>query len=702
MTKKIYASHTRSAHAPGQAPEGLDTSCGYRGLSLRLSADGAPASLDVKGRSVDVLCATETPVRVFDYERWEAIDEVLLMSGLQMPDSRQVVLLDSHYRGQTDSVIGSTRQLKVAGTELLGRAFFASADEGVKAFEKVREGHLTDFSIGYNVSQATWVPDGENAVINGRSFKGPIKVVTSWKIRELSICPIGADELAKARAATPAPKIKEIAMNKQMRAFLERQGLSTNATEEEAVRFLDDLNARGAVVSPVTPTTTAAAPPAGVDADQVRTEAIGAERNRVREIDAMCKRFDCDALADTMVAEGITVDAARAKVMDHLDNKSKDTPEVVGGFRVTMGADERDKFRAAGSDALLIRAGHNFGETKAAAGASELAGYTMREMARHSLVLSGQNVPSNPMEMLGRALTSSDLPLILGNTSDRSLQLGFDTAGETWQEWCATGSVSDFKTHKTGRLSETQDLEEIADGAPYKPGSVQEFFESYAISTYGRVFSITRQTLMNDDLGALTAIPMRHGEAAARKIGDIAYAVLTANSAMGDGTALFHANHANLAGTSAAVGVAPMNAAVLAMKTQKDIAGKRRLNIRPNFFIAPAAVEGNAEVFFRSGNFADANTIATDSSLAATRVNPYGGNYITRVYDPRLDDVSATAWYLAGPQGKTVTVFFLNGIQRPYLEVQNGWSVDGIEHKVRIDAGAKALDWRGLFKNAGA
>ena len=87
---------------------------------------------------------------------------------------------------------------------------------------------------------------------------------------------------------------------------------------------------------------------------------------------------------------------------------------------------------------------------------------------------------------------------------------------------------------------------------------------------------------------------------------------------------------------------------------------------------------------------------------AATRNNPYAGTYFTRVYEARLDDDSATAYYFAAAKGKTVKVFFLNGIQTPFMETKAGWTVDGVEYKVRIDAGAKAMDWKGLVKNAGA
>jgi len=139
------------------------------------------------------------------------------------------------------------------------------------------------------------------------------------------------------------------------------------------------------------------------------------------------------------------------------------------------------------------------------------------------------------------------------------------------------------------------------------------------------------------------------------------------------------------------------------MGTQKDIKGKRRLNIPAQFFVAPKALEGKAEIFFRSGNFSDSNTVATDSSLASTRVNPYAGTYFTRVYEPRLDDDSVTAFYVMGPKGKTVKVVFLNGQKGPILEMtQPGFTVEGFEYAVVIDVGAYASDYRGMQRNEGA
>jgi hypothetical protein len=172
---------------------------------------------------------------------------------------------------------------------------------------------------------------------------------------------------------------------------------------------------------------------------------------------------------------------------------------------------------------------------------------------------------------------------------------------------------------------------------------------------------------------------------------------------MGDSIALFHASHGNFVdnGSGAVPGQATIAAMILAMKMQQDLQGLRRLNIQPEFVIMPVALEGAAEVFFQTMQFSDHSTVATDSSFASTRKNIYSGSYFTRVYEPRLDDDDAAAWYGAGPKGKTVVAFFLNGVETPYLEQRQGWSVDGTEYKVRIEVGAKAVDWKALYFNDG-
>jgi hypothetical protein len=338
-----------------------------------------------------------------------------------------------------------------------------------------------------------------------------------------------------------------------------------------------------------------------------------------------------------------------------------------------------------------------------APGADDLRGFSLRELARECLRSAGENPNGTAREMVGRALVTGDLPYIMANVANKSLAMGWETAPETWSTWCGTGTVSDFKTNYMPRMSESDDLDEIPEHGEYQYGSFTEAQESYTIATYGKLFAISRQAVINDNLGAITTVPAKHGESAARKVGDVAYAVLTANAAMGDSVALFATGHSNYVanGSGAAPGTDTITAGVLAMGTQTDLKGLRYLNIRPEFLLAPKALEGGTEIFLQTFQYSDSDTVATDSSLAATRKNIYAGEYFTRVYDARLDASDAAAWFLAARKGMTVTVFFLDGVQAPYTEQQQGWTVDGTEYKVRIDCGAKAVDWVGLYQNDG-
>ncbi len=671
----------------------------FRSFSVR--QDG-PESIDTKNRSVDIVVATEDPVEVFDFERFEIISEVLVASGAQFPQSRQVPLLDTHDRYQTSSVLGSIRELVRERDKVVGRAHFSSVEKVDDTWTKIREGHLTDFSAGYRPLESQWVPEGETYDYKGRSYSGPVRVTKKWKLREGSVVPIGADELAKARSAA-GNKHKSVIeeeniMNKRLRKYLEERGLAVGANEDEAWEFFEarSWEQKPQTQEPGNETDRQA------ELDQIREAAEGEEHDRVVEIMAIGKRYDLAELAYRGVTEKLTVNKVMDLALESVAGRASD-PDITHRTPATHGEDASEKFRAAAVDSLLVKAGMVEDPEKMAPGAVDLRGYSLRELARESLRVSGQPTGGNVMEMTGRALATAELPYILANVANKALFSGWDTAAETWRTWCGTDQVSDFKTHYMPRISEFDDLDEIPEHGEYKYGKFTEAQESYSIATYGKLFAITRQTIINDDLGALTRIPASHGESASRKLGDVAYAVLTANAAMGDGVALFATGHSNYvaAGSGAIPGTDTIAAGILAMKTQQDLRGLRRLNIRPEFFLAPAALEGGAEVFFQTIQFSDSDTVATDSSLASTRKNLYSGSYFTRVYETRLDDADPAAWYLAGPRGKTVVMFFLNGVQVPYLETQQGWSVDGTEYKVRIDAGAKAVDWKGLYYNDG-
>jgi hypothetical protein len=420
-------------------------------------------------------------------------------------------------------------------------------------------------------------------------------------------------------------------------------------------------------------------------------QAAQVERARIAGIRNMVAAHNlAPDVEEKLINSGAGLAAAKAQVLDMMQQRN--AANTGPGFRVSMGATEQDKFRAAAQDALLLRCGNRI--DKPADGAAELQGYSLRELAREVLVRSGQRPSGDIRNIVGRALATTDLPHLLVETSRRTLMEAFELAPETWRAWAATGIATDFK--KSTAVGLEGDVKPILkhEGAEYTHGRMAENAEEYFIRTFGRKMVITREAIINDDLNALTAIPRMYGEQAALLVGDVAYeALLATPNLMGDGNPLFSAAHRNLfPALGGAPSVTSLGAVVTAMKLQKDSFGKT-ITIQPKFFLAPVALEVASEQFFNTN--LQGPIIGTQANPLVH--NPYGGNYFARVYDRRLDEAGPGSWYLAAQRG-TVTVFFLGGVESPYIEEQIDFNTDSVESKVRMDVGAKALRWVTLAK----
>ena len=323
-------------------------------------------------------------------------------------------------------------------------------------------------------------------------------------------------------------------------------------------------------------------------------------------------------------------------------------------------------------------------------------GMTMGEMARASLEHKGVGVAGygNRMALVGAAFThsSSDFGSVLADVANKSMLKGYEEAQETFQLWTQTGTLSDFKTVSRVGLNDFNSLREVQEGAEYKYVTVGDRGETVALGTYGELFSITRQAIINDDLSAFTRIPQMMGVAAIRTIGDLVYAVMTDNPKMSDGKALFHNDHNNLFGAGSALSVSSLDAARTAMRKQKLDKGKA-LNIRPEYLLVPAALETTATKLMR-------DTVLPGASNGES--NPVSG-MAQVISEARLDDSSATSWYLAaGSMYDTIEVSYLDGNSTPFIDQMDGWGVDGTSFKVRIDAGVSPLDYRTVSKSTGA
>lgn len=431
----------------------------------------------------------------------------------------------------------------------------------------------------------------------------------------------------------------------------------------------------------------------GITADQFHQQ----EQQRRRDIRGVFGTFADEhrALLDECLDDfGCTVDQARARLLDAIGRDSE--PLNAGREpRIYAGPDRLQEFRAAAVDALLIRNGVHVDQPHPAArdlqrmGLSAMAETILRQHGRATAGLNHDGVIKAALHSTG------DFPDLLANVANKSLQIGYEEQESSHRVWTREVEVPDFKEASFPQLSEFSDLDEIPEGGEYKLGTFDDSAERLAIATYGKLFAITRQALINDDLNAFTRLPRAFGAAARRKEADLVYAVLTSNPNMADGNALFSVAHGNVAASGSALSVVSLGEARAAMRKQKGSQGLATLNVRPRYLIVPAALETTAEELISSlVNPARTNDTENLSFVRSLEL----------VVDARLDEDSATQWYLvAAPRAiETVVVAHLQGRDVFSTDTKTGWEVDGVEFKVRLDAAAKALDWRGMFRNPGA
>ena len=539
------------------------------------------------------------------------------------------------------------------------RVRFDDDEESERIYQKVKSGTLRGVSVAYRVNEWETVNEGKKSE-NGR-FDGPCEIATKWTPYEISIVSVPADAtVGVGRCYNPGEPGEKGDI--EMDQVNKRQAAEEKRAEEMAAAPQADMEAQRAAVA---------------EAEQ---RAVKAERARVEEISAMCRNFDLSA--DEYINGGVTVDAARAAVMEQLAAKHRPV-------KVSVTADEGEKFRAAATDGLALRAG--IGVENPAAGAEDFRGKSLLRIAADCLERDGVSGIDHMQDgdLVRAAMTGTGaFPGILSNVAHKSMAQSYQTAPTTFQLWTARGTNTDFKEATRYRLSEADELVKMTESGEFKHAEITEGSVKTAIATYGRSFSITRKAIINDDMGALSRIPALYGAAARRGINKLVYEILTTNPTI-EGAALFHNDHGNLA--SGAISVKSLGAAKAMMARQKNIGGKEALNVQPAFLIVPPELEVTAAQLISS---------VVDPTKANATPNPFA-NRLTVVSDPELTNTDV--WYLAAAPGvlPCVEVTYLNGKEQPTMESAVQFDTLGIKWRIYLDFGVNLIDYRGLLKSTG-
>ncbi|RKS51945.1 Mu-like prophage major head subunit gpT [Paracoccus pantotrophus] len=589
----------------------------------------APATADPEARTVEVVWSTGAPVRRRDMAGQYMERLSLAPEAVDLSRLEGASVLDAHRQTAVRDVLGSVRSAAVDGKRGTALIQFSARPEVEPVWQDVLAGILRHVSVGYSVED--WVENTENGA----------RVLTAvrWTPHEISLVP------------TPADPGAHIRMETEM----------TDTTTQEAV-------------------------------DTARTTETRAEANA--EIRSIARIAGLDqSWVDGQIDAAADADTARRAAFEALAKRS--APSIrTEQVRVEMGESQDDpalRTRQMG-EALYARINprHELSEP-----ARRYAYSTPVDMAKELLTLRGESTMAlSPASLVTRALhTTSDFPIILGDTVGRVLRDAYQAAPSGIRRLGRQTTARDFRAVNKIMLGEAPLLEKLNEHGEIKAGTMAEAREAYKVETWARKIGITRQVLVNDDLGAFADLARRMGQAAAETEARILVTLLEAGSGngptMSDGKTLFHADHGNKAGTGAAISDATLSAARLALRTQKGIED-RTIRVTPRNLLVPPALETTAEKW-----------LASIAPATAADVNPFSGS-LSMVVEPRLS--SATRWYVTADPGEIdgLEFAYLSGAEGPQVESRSGWDVDGVEIRVILDFGAGFIDHRGWFMNAGA
>lgn len=711
------------------------------------SASVLPTTANTSDRTVDVVWYTGVSVPRVNQKTGDPYMLSLDMSGARLGRlNAGAPVFDNHNSGSgmsamvsgvsgTRAQVGVVRKAWTDGSNGKATLQFAKDDPSADAlWNKISGGIIQNLSFG------TWIYDMQpcpDPNATDESDNGPQSfVATDWEPFEISpVCvpadfntsflsaevtseatPLYATEHVMASApiefhSLPAQKQEVIVTNpvldpeKIMRASAQKENPGMENIQQAAgSEARTEQLAAAPVVAPAAPI---------INVEALRAEGIATERARVQAIQLAARPFPSqldENFVNGLINEGLSIEASRDRILAKLAETNSLPPikDQIGITSVTR--DQRDT-RVENMEAALLYRHDSRSHAKLADKARDYVGLSLMDMARECLEAAGVKTRGIARHEVARialqgrygaadyfgtasAASSSDFPKILENVANKSLRMAYEAYPASFKPFCRQVTASDFKPVNRVQLSDVSALQALNESGEYVRTTPSDSKETYSLATYGEVIAITRKVIINDDLQAFTRIPMLLGVAAARLEADTVWGIFTGNPTMSDSIAVFHASHNNLLTTgSSALALSGLATARAKMRNQQAPKGTP-LNLVPMFILVPAALETTADQLVSPINIA---------SSSATNVVPTWIRSLNPIVEPRLDVASTTAWYLVADPATidTVEYAYLEGQEGVYTETRQGFEVDGLEMKARLDFAAAAVEYRGLQENAG-
>lgn len=533
---------------------------------------------------------------------------------------------------------------------------------GQKVLALARSGISLQASIGYVPESREQVSPGKSIVINGRTLtagSSGLVIIRSGRLREVSLLPVGADPNTQVSIAAKSGDLLK----------------GTSRMNEETT------------ITPETKT----------DAELIRARWDAAT-------------FANDAIRHEAVDVMLSATAGKVTYGDFDNAMLRLENRDLHLTAIRSARPKAPEIHASGHDAsadvleasLLCHMGHEgvavkmLGE-QATQHARNLHLNSIHDVLRASLMQERGDVPAGRNEMIRAAFSTNTIPGILSNVANKISMEAYRAVPSVARVIARKLSANDFKTHTGYRLTGDATFDEVGNGGEIKHGSLGESSFTYRVATFARMFGLTRQDIINDDLGKFEEVPRLLGRGSATKLESLFWTLVLANTGN-----FFHDDNNNYVdGAGSALAIAGLTAAVEALRKLVDTNGDP-ISITPKYLVVPPELEAVADQLFASTNLIYGGDTAVPDS------NPFKGKYQPQVSaylsNANYSGYSTTAWYLFGDPGDVAAfgIAYLDGQENPTIEQADAdFNTLGIQFRGYHDFGVTQIDAAGAIKAKG-
>ncbi len=636
MSKAINL--TRDGETP---PEQLT-----RDLAFEIRAD----RVDDKQRTVQLTFSSEEP-----YERWwgtEILDHRAGAVRLDRLNAGGALLMDHNTRDQ----IGVVERAWLEGRKGHAIVRFGRSARATEVFEDVKDGIRKLVSVGYRIYDLVLERSNEDA---------DVYRAQDWEPYEISLVAVPADPtVGVGRDGEPAgfdPRTLVQQENNEMPQARNANPGEGRSPAGDGQVFRDGSPSRSRTVT----------------TDQILRACSRANLSREAERELL-EEHERSPMNETQLFDAM-VDAVAAQRNSTPINANRNGGSASG---------TREVF----ADAIYARlSGREVSEQ-----ARQYAGASIVDMARAMLEANGEPVrfarASAVIDAITRGggqHTTSDFAYMVNNATTRFLLDRFRAATSPLKVLAQPRSLPDFKPRNAVRVEGPSVLRLVGESGEFKNSTVREGSDSIRLATYGEILSISRQALVNDDLGVFADVATFFARAAAESEATFLAALIQGNGVnTSDGNPLYHTSHGNIAASGTAINEASLAAGLAAMRAQMNLDGTTPANVVPKYLVVTPAREIEAK-----------KALASITPASTANANPFAGE-LDLIVDPRL---TGNQWRLFADPALTPVLQWatLEGQEGLFTDTRVGFEIDGVEIKARIDVGAAAWDWRGTYMNPG-